>query len=142
VLLDPQALASVLERAPMEFSEEASGAGVELPLPMPDGRLGRFRVVESPILAPAVAQEFADASSVGVGTVSMAAGSARNLADSGLRAPAWGHGRLLAGRSWATVLPSGFSACTPEGRRAEGPLADGGPDYVSSEDRRIGRSMV
>jgi reprolysin-like metallo-peptidase family M12B/Big-like domain-containing protein len=52
--IDETALQSVLSRAPMEFTGGRPG-GVELSLPMPDGRLARFRIEESPVMEPALA---------------------------------------------------------------------------------------
>ena len=56
--LNIAALRNVLNQAPDEFSDAARSTEVILTLPMPDGRLGRFRIVESAILAPELAAKF------------------------------------------------------------------------------------
>ncbi len=58
--LDKTMLISILERAPMEFTDAARHADVLLTLPMPDGRFGRFRIVESPIMEKALAAKFSE----------------------------------------------------------------------------------
>ena len=55
VRLDKTALAKVLERAPMEFSRDATEHPAIIYLPMPDGAMARFRFEESPIMEPALA---------------------------------------------------------------------------------------
>ncbi|PZR75547.1 MAG: propanediol utilization protein, partial [Chthoniobacterales bacterium] len=50
--LDQAALADLLARAPMEFTEAATKAAVVMTIPMPDGTFARFRIQESPISAP------------------------------------------------------------------------------------------
>jgi hypothetical protein len=56
--LVPAVFESVLACAPLEFSREVAEVSVVLPLPLPDGTFARFEVVESPILAPALAERF------------------------------------------------------------------------------------
>jgi hypothetical protein len=56
--LDTAALRHFLARAPMELTAAAATTAVELPLPMPDGTVQRFRVEEAPIMAPELAREF------------------------------------------------------------------------------------
>jgi hypothetical protein len=55
-------LKQIFARAPLEFSEDArrepDAAVVELPTP--DGRFERFRLLESPVLSPALAAEYPD----------------------------------------------------------------------------------
>ncbi|MEZ4828168.1 MAG: M12 family metallo-peptidase [Bacteroidia bacterium] len=46
-----------LEQVPMEFSPEADRP-VEIKVPMPDGKTGRFRIVESPVMDPALAAKY------------------------------------------------------------------------------------
>jgi hypothetical protein len=55
--LDRVELQSVLSRAPMEFTQ-GHGGGIELPLPMPDGAMARFRIEESPIMEPELAARY------------------------------------------------------------------------------------
>ncbi len=55
--LDEPALSTVLAQAPLE-NTVTHGAGVLLSLPLPDGTLARFRVVEAPIMAPALTAQF------------------------------------------------------------------------------------
>ncbi len=57
VAADVDRLRDALDRAPLE-SPDAWSAAAELSLPMPDGTLARFHVVESPIMAPELAAEF------------------------------------------------------------------------------------
>ena len=59
--LDTGALRSTLATAPMEFTAEAQrGVRAEVALPMPDGKMARFLVEESPIMEPALAERFPD----------------------------------------------------------------------------------
>src|SRR5262249_54272180 len=46
-----------LSAAPMEFTPAAKASAPEITLPMPDGTFQRFRVVESPIMAPELAKQ-------------------------------------------------------------------------------------
>lgn len=46
-----------LTAAPMEFTAEAKTSAPEIALPMPDGTFQRFRIVESPIMAPELARQ-------------------------------------------------------------------------------------
>lgn len=55
--LDRAALRETLARAPLEFTPAAANP-VEVLLPMPDGALARFRVWESPVMAPELAAQF------------------------------------------------------------------------------------
>jgi uncharacterized protein (TIGR03437 family) len=48
----------MLRHAPMEFSKAARQTQVIMSLPMPDGTFARFRVEESPVLAPQLAARF------------------------------------------------------------------------------------
>ena len=54
--LDQAALAPILEAAPLEFSSEARQKEIVLTVPKPDGTLVRFRLEESPVLAPHIAE--------------------------------------------------------------------------------------
>lgn len=58
VALDRAALDAVLLQAPLEGSANALVVDVTLELPLPEGGFGRFRVVESPIMAPELARKF------------------------------------------------------------------------------------
>jgi hypothetical protein len=48
----------VLRQVPMEFTREARQTQVVMSLPMPDGRFARFRIEESPVMAPRLAALF------------------------------------------------------------------------------------
>lgn len=48
--LNPQALTRILRGAPLETARRS--AGTELSLPMPDGTFSKFRIEESPVVAP------------------------------------------------------------------------------------------
>ena len=56
--LDKTALKGLLRQAPMEFTEAAKGNSPIITLPMPDGKLARFLLQESPIFEPALAAKF------------------------------------------------------------------------------------
>lgn len=58
VKLDFQALVSYLSNAPMEETEAAQKQALALDLPRPDGQMKRFWVVESPIIAPGLAERY------------------------------------------------------------------------------------
>lgn len=49
---------SVISKAPMEFTRAAAQAPIMLSLPLPDGRLWRFRIVESPVLSAELSEKF------------------------------------------------------------------------------------
>ncbi len=56
--LDHERLGAVLSRAATEKVQRVSLSQAIISLPMPDGSLARFRFVESPIMAPALAAKF------------------------------------------------------------------------------------
>jgi len=56
--LNKPALDKLLAGAPLENTPAAAGQGVVISLPLPDGRFSRFRVEESPMLAPELAAAF------------------------------------------------------------------------------------
>lgn len=56
--LDVDTMQMVLDEAPREFTEAGQNSDVILYLPLPDGGYGRFRIVESPIMAPELAAKF------------------------------------------------------------------------------------
>ncbi len=58
VTLDHAGLGAVLQAAPLETSANAQIANVILALPLPDGDYGRFRIEESPIMAPELAARY------------------------------------------------------------------------------------
>ncbi len=59
IIVDHSMLSSVLSRAPMEFTAEA-GDPLDFALPMPDGSLERFAIVESPIMEPDLAAKYSE----------------------------------------------------------------------------------
>lgn len=58
VSLDAAAQKQVLRHAPMEFTRAARDVQVVMMLPMPDGTFARFRIEESPVMAPLLAARF------------------------------------------------------------------------------------
>lgn len=58
VELDIAGLRTLLERAPDEAQVEARASATVLSLPQPDGRFGRFALVESPVMEPELAAKF------------------------------------------------------------------------------------
>jgi hypothetical protein len=58
VQLEKSVLMDLLAHAPLEFTAAAKTNPVELTLPLPDGKFGRFRIVESPMLEPDFAAKF------------------------------------------------------------------------------------
>lgn len=56
--LNKTALESLLVRAPQEFSEAGRFTETVVTLPMPDGTLSRFRVEQSPIIEPGLAEKY------------------------------------------------------------------------------------
>jgi hypothetical protein len=55
--LDLDGMRGLLAKAPMEFTERAKESPVTVLLPLPDGTMGRFKAVESPITRPDPAGE-------------------------------------------------------------------------------------
>src|SRR5438105_476752 len=58
--LDEIAQREMLRHAPMEFSKVARQTQLIISLPMPNGTLARFRIEESPVMAPRLAALFPD----------------------------------------------------------------------------------
>jgi len=56
--LDVSKLQQILRSAPTEFTSDARARTVIIPLPLPGGGIGLFRVEESPIMAPKLATRF------------------------------------------------------------------------------------
>ncbi|HET7845706.1 MAG TPA: hypothetical protein VFL14_16245, partial [Xanthomonadales bacterium] len=56
--LDRTQLDVLLAVAPMEGARRAADSDAVLELPLPDGSFGAFRIVESPIMEPALAAKF------------------------------------------------------------------------------------
>ncbi len=60
--LDSNLLGDVLATAPFESREGVKGGEAMLSLPLPEGGFGRFRIVESPIMAPELAARYPEIS--------------------------------------------------------------------------------
>jgi len=58
VTLDVTALQKLLQRAPLAQSADAQNASLIFSLPLPDGTMGRFQIVESPVMEPGLAVKF------------------------------------------------------------------------------------
>lgn len=58
VTFNENAQRNLLRHAPMEFTKAAEQNQLVMTLPMPDGKLARFRVEESPLMAPRLAAMF------------------------------------------------------------------------------------
>ena len=56
--LNPDALQAILAAAPLEAAAGAANSATIITLPLPDGTWARFRLVESPIMAPELAARF------------------------------------------------------------------------------------
>ncbi len=56
--LDQNLLALLLASAPKEFAQTIATAQTTITIPMPDGKLARFSIEESPIMEPALAAQF------------------------------------------------------------------------------------
>ncbi|MBL0066303.1 MAG: hypothetical protein IPP38_15115 [Bacteroidetes bacterium] len=56
--LDLQAMQSLLQNAPMEGTSNGRISQTVVEIPMPDGKLSRFRVVESPVMEPALGRMY------------------------------------------------------------------------------------
>ncbi|MCP4591303.1 MAG: hypothetical protein GY842_11185, partial [bacterium] len=100
--VDAAALASVLEAAPREFSEEAERAATQIILPMPDGSYARFRFVESPIMASELAGRYPEIKTYSGQGVDDPAASVRFD-----RTPAGFHAQILAPAGTIYVDPLG-----------------------------------
>ncbi|MCU0344921.1 MAG: M12 family metallo-peptidase, partial [Ignavibacterium sp.] len=58
--LDFEGIRNLLSEAPMEFNDNTRSDLFILHLPMPDGSMQRFSIVESPIMAPELASKYPD----------------------------------------------------------------------------------
>src|SRR6266851_255990 len=56
--LNRDALNVLLARVPLEFTQAAKDSATEMALPLPDGSFTRFKVVESPMMEPALAAQY------------------------------------------------------------------------------------
>ncbi|MEP6924230.1 MAG: reprolysin-like metallopeptidase [Pyrinomonadaceae bacterium] len=84
--LGKQALQTVLERTPAEFSFAAKDSETVLTLPLPDGKLGRFRIVESSVMAPELAAKYPEIKSyLGQGIDDLTATARFDLSSQGFR---------------------------------------------------------
>jgi hypothetical protein len=57
-VLDKTVMRDALSRAPLQFTDAARQAPLELELPWPDLGFGRFRIVESPMVAPELLAQY------------------------------------------------------------------------------------
>src|SRR5256885_15436482 len=55
VRLETQAFKQVIAGAPQEFRAPSDHTEAQITMPLPDGRLGRFRIEESPMMEPQLA---------------------------------------------------------------------------------------
>jgi hypothetical protein len=58
IKLDVDGMKSFLSNAPLEFTEASKTKSLKLYLPIPDGTMQRFDIVESPIMAPELALKY------------------------------------------------------------------------------------
>ena len=58
LLLDTEELKKVLAEAPLEFSKESETTEVILELPLPEGKFGLFRILESPVMETGLAVKY------------------------------------------------------------------------------------
>ena len=58
VQVNETALADKLAAAPLEFTPAAQTASIKFNIPMPDGEMASFRIVESPIMEAELAAKF------------------------------------------------------------------------------------
>lgn len=56
--LNTSALQSVLNDAPLEFTQDAKNSATVITIPTPEGLFVRFRIMESPLLSPELAAQF------------------------------------------------------------------------------------
>ncbi|MBK6903441.1 MAG: T9SS type A sorting domain-containing protein [Saprospirales bacterium] len=75
--LDISALEAILQNAPLRFTEEADKQQVELSIPMPDGQIKRFRVLEAPVMDPELGQQFPEIRTYMATGIDMPGASAR-----------------------------------------------------------------
>ncbi|HEX9001542.1 MAG TPA: putative Ig domain-containing protein [Blastocatellia bacterium] len=114
--LNSEALAKVLNTAPMEGASALSDSRAILSLPMPDGNLARFQVQESPIMEPALRKQFPEIKSYrGRGIDDPAATMRCDWSSRGL------HALVLGAAGAFTVLPpdesdlSAYAATSADG---------------------------
>lgn len=58
VRLDRSELDNILSQAPMEEAIKPKNSNVIISLPLPDGRFGRFRISQSPVMAPELGAQY------------------------------------------------------------------------------------
>jgi uncharacterized repeat protein (TIGR01451 family) len=90
------ALADRLDRAPLEFTPAAYNTDTILALPLPDGDFQRFRIFESPIMAPELAAKFPDLSTYfAIGVDDVHASGRLDLTSAGFHAMIFSTGGTL-----------------------------------------------
>ncbi|HEX7357001.1 MAG TPA: hypothetical protein VF270_04760, partial [Ignavibacteriaceae bacterium] len=60
VTLDIEGMRNFLTDAPLEFSNESKSKSLVLSLPMPDGTMQKFSILESPVMASELAAKYPD----------------------------------------------------------------------------------
>lgn len=56
--LDIPALEAAIQHVPNRFSESAAESNIELTIPLPNGEVSRFRILEAPVMHPDLAAQF------------------------------------------------------------------------------------
>lgn len=77
IALDLDLLQQLLRQVPQEAQTKVQQSGFIVDLPLPDGQFGKFRVVESPIMAPELAAKFPEIRTFLAQSVDQPATSAR-----------------------------------------------------------------